>query len=289
MSLLYNGAQADDFAARLHWIESLALRLIDARTDESLFILIQMLLDRQTPYCAAEALLAATICHLVAPLSTIPRAAHPSVFRSALTMNIGMSRLQDILATQKQPPDEFQRREIAAHPEQGVAILRQLGVRDPMWLQLVHDHHETPEGDGYPSGKTELSPAQRLLHMADLFSARISPRRTRRGQAPNEAVRNLYLSEQEHASPLGALLVRSLGLYPPGSYVRLASDEVAVVVRRGSKVNTPQALAIINAKGMPLSLPALRDTERLPYGIRDIVNADDVKIRLDPARVYRRI
>jgi HD-GYP domain-containing protein (c-di-GMP phosphodiesterase class II) len=289
MTLLYNGSEAEDFLPRLQGIEALAQALTETRTDESLFTLVQMLLDRQTAYSAAHALLSATICELIAPSTEIPPAAQASLWRAALTMNIGMSRLHDQLSVQKQPPDEFQRREIAQHPVFGADLLRRLDVRDPIWLGLVHDHHETPDGQGYPAGKTELGTDQRLLHLADLFCARISPRRSRRGLAPNEAVRTLYLNEQEHDSPLGALLVKQLGLYPPGSYVRLATQEVAVVVRRGAKVNTPLVLAIVNPQGMPLSLPALRDTERTPYAVRDIVNADDVKVRLDAARVFRRI
>ena len=39
-----------------------------------------------------------------------------------------------------------------------------------------------------------------------------------------------YLELRDHPSQLGELLVRRLGLYLPGSYVRLASGEVAVVV-----------------------------------------------------------
>lgn len=265
------------------------VELMVHRPDESLFVLLQMLQDRQLAYSAAHALLCAATCHLMAPNAGVQARETESLVAAALTMNLGMSRLHDQLAQQHQPIDEHQHADIRAHPTVGSERLRMLGVQDRLWLQLVQDHHEEASGNGYPRQATELHLAQRLLHLVDLFAARISPRKTRRGLVPQQAMRSLFVQSQAEHTPLGPLLVKALGLYPPGSYVRLQGGEIAVVVRRGQRANTPVALAIINPQGMPLSLPAVRDTERAGHAVLESVNADDVRVRIEPARVFKRI
>lgn len=272
-------------------IRTMARHLVELmvhRPDESLFVLLQMLQDRQVAYSAAHALLCAATCHLMAPSAGLEASQTESLVAAALTMNLGMSRLHDQLAQQSQPVDEHQRADIQAHPAVGTERLSQLGVSDRLWLQLVHDHHEDASGGYYPRQTTDLHLAQRLLHMVDLFAARISPRKTRRGLMPNQAMRSLFVQSQAEHTTLGPLLVKVLGLYPPGSYVRLQSGEIAVVVRRGQRANTPVALAIVNAQGMPLSLPTLRDTERAGHTVQESVNADDVRVRMEPSRVFKR-
>ncbi|WP_180682729.1 HD-GYP domain-containing protein [Tepidicella baoligensis] len=287
--LLGEGAQAKDFARRLAFVET-GLRLaLRAREDDTLFVLVQMLADRQYGYNATHALMAATTCLLVAPLADMVEPQLSSLVRAALTMNIAMAEMQDLLALQAQQATPYQREKIETHPTEGAAILRALGIDDPLWLELVQDHHEAPDGSGYPHRKTDLTVAQQLLRMSDLFIARISPRASRRGLWPKVAVGNLYLESQTRASPLGAYFVKQLGMYPPGSYVRLKTNEVAVIVRRGTRVNTPLAMAITDPDGLLLSAPSKRDTQLPIYAIQTPVSPEDVRIRLDKARLLKRI
>jgi HD-GYP domain-containing protein (c-di-GMP phosphodiesterase class II) len=287
--LLHQGAEARDFAPRLDAIVRLARQALVHHEDDSLFVLVQMLFDRQVSYSATHALLSAVTCHLIAPLAGLSEDEQRVLLQAALTMNIGMSRLHDQLAQQKQPLDAGQREAIRLHPQRGRDMLRQLGIGDPGWLQLVLDHHESSDGKGYPAGKTELGVAQRVLHMVDLFVARISPRRSRRGFLPQKAVRDLYLAAREQGCALCEILIKTIGMYPPGSYVRLVSNEIGVVVRRGQSANTPMVMAIVGQQGMPLSIPSLRDTQRPGYAIAEGIGADDVKIRLNTEDVIKRM
>jgi hypothetical protein len=168
-------------------------------------------------------------------------------------------------------------------------VLRRLDVTDETWLSLVEDHHETPDGRGYPQGKPVRDPLQHLLRMSDLFVARISPRKSRRGQAPNVAVRNLYLEMREHSGELGALFAKQIGMYPPGVYVRLQSGETAVVIRRGERVNGPLTVAIADPLGIPLSPPQVRDTQLPGLGVKRHMDPEEVRVRIDLARLLARL
>lgn len=287
--LLQEGAQAKDFRKRLAFIEIGTRLTLEGQEDESLFVLVQMLSDRSFGYCATHALTSAITCLMMAPLAKLDAGESDALLHAALTMNIAMAAMQDQLAIQIQQASEAQKQTIRQHPSQGVEVLRQLGVDDERWLDLVADHHEAPDGSGYPLGKSDLGTAQQLLRMADIFIARISPRVSRRGLMPNVAVGNLYLESQAQSNSLGALFAKQMGMYPPGTYVRLKSEETAVVVRRGERVNTPIALAIADPDGLPLSTPRKRDTQQPGFGVQSPVSPEDVKIRLDKARLLKRL
>ena len=284
--LLRRGAEASDALPRLNEIGTRLAQLVERQPDESLFVLVQLLYDGQTPYCASNALAAATLCELLGPLAQLPAPARVSLRQAALTMNIAMARLQDELAHQKAPPAEHQRAAIHAHPTAGHALLQQLGVTDAEWLHLVLNHHEAPDGSGYPAGRAVDSLSLQILRLADRFIARISPRRSRTSLSARQAVRAHYLELRDHPSQLGELLVRRLGLYLPGSYVKLRNGEIAVVTRISNTVDKPTVLSILNKDGLPYGAPRVRHTLAPEFQIVEPVLAEKVKLRLDPARVF---
>jgi len=284
--LLHQHVGVRDFLLRFEALRHKAVTLMDRHPDESLFVLVQMLYDTQVGYSASNALATAAVCHVIGPTAGLSVDQESSLFNAALTMNMGMARLQDQLAVQKDGPTEGQLETIRQHPHVGRDMLQQLGVTDTHWLALVRDHHESSEGGGYPTGQRVNDTAQQLLQLADRFVARISPRKTRRGQSVRAAVRAQYLEMQRQANPLGQLLVKQLGMYLPGSYVLLNSGEIAVVTRSTSDLKAPMVMAIVGKNGIPLSAPSVRDTAQANFAIQDTVSSDDVRVRLDPARLF---
>jgi HD-GYP domain-containing protein (c-di-GMP phosphodiesterase class II) len=287
-TLLHQGPAIEDFLERLQKVERRMTHLVNAQADNALFMLVQMLFDRRLGYTATHAMLAATACYLVGQSADLSAQEQSTMFRVALTQNLGMARLQDELARQEQPPSPAQKATILAHPARSAMLLRAMGVSDALWLRWLEEHHEAQGGGGYPSGKKNLGVAQQLIHMADIFVGRISPRLSRRGLLPQTAARELYLGPDGQPSPLGALFVKTIGIYPPGSYVQLAGGEVAVVVRRGRRANTPVVFSIVGRQGMPLGEPALRDTTERLYEVKGGVAAEDVRVVINPSKLLNR-
>ena len=288
-TLLHRNADAHDFIDRLTRLERRGRALLRLSPDQTLFLLVQLLFDRRVNYSATHAWLCAVVCQLVGPGGRLPEIEQVALFRAALTMNIGMARLHDDLARQEAPPSEDQRQQILVHPNETVRCLQALGVVDRLWLELVQDHHEVSGGGGYPAGKRELREATQLLRMADVFVARISPRHARSGLLPSVAARDIYLGADGKPSAMGAAFVKTLGVYIPGSYVRLVNGEVAVVARRGPRANAPTVLSVIGRQGTPLGEPALRDTSDREYEIRGSVPADEVRVRVSAAKLFSRL
>lgn len=285
---LRQGEMGGDFLARLDMLEQRIDAVLQQRVDDSLFVLVQLLNDRLMGYNATHALLSALLCRLVAQDLGWGRAEVQSLQRAALTMNIGMSRLHDALTRQIEPPSAAQRQQVHGHPERSSDILARLGVRDGVWLGCVQSHHR-PAREGL-STQSQGAPAMvTLLHLVDVYVARMGPRVSRPGLPASRAARDVYLGPDGQPHPLGAAFVKTLGAYIPGSYVRLASGEVAVVVRRGRRANTPWVLSVVGRQGLPLGEPALRDTSEPAHAVKAGVAADEVKVRLQPARVLARV
>jgi HD-GYP domain-containing protein (c-di-GMP phosphodiesterase class II) len=284
-TLLHQGASAAQFGDRFERLALRAHKRWHDAPDDCLLVLVQLLFDARMGYSATHALLSAGLCALVSPSTGLSPADQDSLFRAALSGNIGMTRIHDAMARQNAPLSEAQRQTVRDHPLRSAAVLRELGVKDALWLQLVEEQHERPDGSGYPAGKRVTDLAPRLLQMADVYVACISPRQGRGGLLSQQVARELYLGPDQQPDALGALFVKHIGFYPPGSYVRLASGEVAVVTRRGAKANAPQVFSIVGRQGMPLGEPTLRDTQDPAHEIRASLPPGDVRVVVNVPRL----
>jgi ribosomal protein S16 len=94
-----------------------------------------------------------------------------------------------------------------------------------------------------------------------------------------------YFDENKEVDEAGAALIKAVGIYAPGSYVRLASDEVAVVVRRGANTSTPRVAVVLNRSGMPTAEHAVRDTNNKDYRVVASVPYSEVKVQIQLERL----
>jgi len=288
-NLLHQQAEPGQFVPRMERIAQRAGQLWHESPDDSLVVLVQLLFDARMGYSTTHALLSAGLCALVAPATPLSPAEASSLFRAALCMNIGMTRAHDAMARQAGALSQAQRQTVHDHPRLGAALLRQLGVDDQLCLQWVEDHHEQPDGSGYPAGKAAAGDAQKLLRMADAYVACLSPREGRGGLLSQPLARALYLGPDQQPDPLGALFVKHVGFYPPGSYVRLASGELGVVVRRGARANAPLVFALVGKHGLALGEPALRNTQDAGCEVQAGLSPGDVKVVVNVTRLLARL
>lgn len=283
LGLLYQGKAALHPLPRLEGIERRALELLAADPDESLFVLFQALADLTLGYCATHALLTAVVCELTAQKLGLSDAVRRALFRSALTMNIGMARAQGTLALQISTPSEDQRKLIREHPPLSFEILQSFGLSDDDLLDIVHWHHELNE----TSGLARNLESRRILRMADSFVAKMAPRKTRLAMSPLGAAKSLFLGASADTAKLGSAMTTVVGFYPPGTYVQLVNGDEAVAIARGVRADQPQVVSIVNAAGMPLSKYLHRDTGDPPFAIRAPINAQRMKVKVTLEKVHK--
>jgi hypothetical protein len=205
--------------------------------------------------------------------------------RAALTMNIGMTALQDQLASQIAKPTPEQQELIRNHPRKGVLLLSQLWITDELWLDIVGGHHDESTSNG---PLRLIAPGKRLsrvLRVVDRYAAMISPRKSRFGRSAADSVRSITAAMETQNDEVGSALMRVVGLCPPGTFVRLDNGEVGVVMRRSDQANQPQVAIVMNEAGDPISPPRMHWTVDGGPRIEAALAAPAVRMRLNHYRL----
>ena len=263
LALLLNAPlQVQNFATRLRQLGDWLQELVEHDSDAALYLMFQLAADSAAGYSASHALVAATLCQVLAPELELPAHERQALVCAAFTMNVGMTQLQDQLALQREPPNAAQRAQIERHALESQALLVRLFVDDPLWLDTVAAHHPH---DKAAAPLAQLEPAQRLariLASVDRYAAMLSPRKSRGARSATDSVRVIVGSEPAWGDEVGYALVRRVGLCPPGTLVRLDNGDTAVVLRRSSQPLQPLVARVLDASGQPLRTPALHDSAR---------------------------
>lgn len=285
--LLKQPAQAREFLPRVRQYDQWMQHLLAQDSDVGLYLLFQLSSNSPVGYSASHALICAVLCHLLAAELQLAPAERDSLIHAALTMNIGMTALQDQLAQQTTPLTPQQQMTVRSHSQQSRALLEQLGVSDPLWLDVVATHHdEAPE----QRALSQLTPTRRLvrvLQVVDRYAAMISPRKSREGRSATESVRTVMAGATAYNDEVSHALVRTVGLCPPGSYVRLEDGALAVVMRRSGKPHQPDVALVTRPDGEMLPSPRLhRPAEQRP-GIQAALTSAVVRLRLNHHRLLQ--
>jgi HD-GYP domain-containing protein (c-di-GMP phosphodiesterase class II) len=251
---------------------ALRLRALVARDADA--ALAAMQLEVGDDGQVARLLHAATLCELLVRAREWDEVESLSIIAAALTYDVALNPFADAMNQQQTELSADQRLVIAGHPQAGVELLQEAGVEDPVWLAAVLQHHERIDGSGYPNGLSgdAISRGARKLAIADIYSAMVRPRAYREAVHARHALRSLFLERGKAVDEsLASLLVREIGVFPPGTPVRLANGEVGVVLRRGRGATRPIVARLINANGTLAALAAQRDSGLPEYAITETV------------------
>ena len=119
------------------------------------------------------------------------------------------------------------------HPQAGHAMLSRAKDIHPMVLDVCLHHHEKISGNGYPHqlAGDQISIYARMGAICDVYDAITSERSYNKGWHPADALRSMSEWTNDHLdSRIFQAFVKSLGIYPVGSLVKLGSGRLAVVV-----------------------------------------------------------
>ena len=285
-NVLLHDPSAPDIEPRLRKLDAELCELLTNEPNGSLLWLVHHNTREPKHYSALHALLVVVVCEMTADyLPNLSAEMRTATRLAALTMNLGITRLQDDLVQQQTPPTDEQRDLLRDHGARAAALLRDGGVSDALWLTAVEQHHSAPSG-----ALAELTSAlrmARLIQQADVFAARLSPREVRHALAANDAAKGIYFNDQKAPDEAGAAIIKAVGIYVPGSAVLLRSGEIAVVVRRGLLANQPLAAAITNRQGMPVSPPQLRDCRQPENAVVSGLPPHQLRVRVVVGQVLR--
>jgi AraC-like DNA-binding protein len=266
---LQQGGAGEAFKAALEAAAVPAMALIERDPDLAIFQVLRQDQNELARYGMDHSMHAGITSVLVARRLGWSETDAQRAFKAALTMNISMLELQGELATQTTPMTREQREAMHAHPWFSTRMLEIAGVTDPDWLDAVATHHDALEGASYPASQRNANELAALIRRADIYVAKLSPRAGRRALPADQAGRALF--RQDPKNPMTAALVKEFGVYPPGCFVRLASGETGVVLRRGATVIAPMVAVLTSASGQRLTDPLPRDTSNPAHAVQSLL------------------
>ena len=168
--------------------------------------------------------------------------------------------------------------EVREHPARGLELLKAGGVDDPVVLDVCLHHHEKVDGTGYPHRLRgeDISLFAKMGAVCDVYDAITSDRPYKRGWDPAEAVHKMAEWSAGHFDKtVFQAFVKSIGIYPVGSLVRLTTGRLGVVIDPGRQSLTcPQVKVFYStASGMRMA-PETVDLAR-PGCTEKIVSRED--------------
>lgn len=153
---------------------------------------------------------------------------------AGLLHDLGKMRLdQDILNKPgRLTAEEYEH--VKQHSRLGYELLQDDARIDPEIRQAVLEHHERPDGTGYPLGRDRdnLQPLATLISVVDAYDAMTSVRPYSRARSHHEALGILWKGRNiQFQADMVEVLIQFLGWITPGTLVRLSDDDFAVVLQ----------------------------------------------------------
>lgn len=217
-----------------------------------------------------HALYIAVLCDILSKHLNIGDANRLPLILAALTHDIGMLKYHQVLSRQSESLSPDQIRNIREHPLAGAHALKKMGITDKVWITAVLQHHERSDGSGYPyqlSGSKIMMPSKMLM-LCDTYAAMICPRSHRTPIMPEKVLRELLIDQGKTIDRGTAeLLIKHIGIYPPGALVKLKNKEIAVVVTRTGNVTSPLVSPCLAVSGGIKVNKIIRDTSVAEYKI----------------------
>lgn len=185
---------------------------------------------------------------------------------------------------------------IKRHPLDGMRMLEQMGVHSEIALRVTKEHHIDFDGRGYPilAPGEDPHPYSMIVHVVDVYDAMTTVRVYQGAVDPNQAISRMKKLAGTAFNPLTLdTFVDMIGIYPPGTAVRLTTGEIGVVTRPGSEdssrpwvriVQDPEGKAV--EAGEEISLMEW-DSEGEDYARSILIALDPTIRRIDVAKVLQ--
>ncbi|MGC4061881.1 MAG: HD-GYP domain-containing protein [Aquabacterium sp.] len=167
------------------------------------------------------------------------------------------------------------------HPEAGHRMLVEGNGVGTVQLDVCLHHHEKINGNGYPHGLKgdEISLFAKMGAVCDVYDAITSNRPYKSGWDPADSIQKMaqWAKEGQFDEGIFQAFVKSIGIYPTGSLVKLKSGRLGVVVEQGShSLLSPIVRVFFSSKSNEPITPVLLD-------MGDAKTGDQIVSRESPA------
>ncbi|RKY37479.1 MAG: hypothetical protein DRP78_01025 [Candidatus Omnitrophota bacterium] len=209
--------------------------------------------------------------------------------KAALLHDIGKTAIPIELLNKQAPLTEQDWNILKQHPLLGVRILEEHGDIDKLAVLIAAQHHMKYDLTGYPKIKKikQLHPLSLIVNIADVYDAITSKRSYKDPLPPDKALALMIRFIGIDFDPrFFKMFTQIMGIYPPGTFIRLNTQEIAVVHRiHPDNILLPEIKIIISASGEILTEPKQlklfdKENNKTKCYIKDVV--DTAVLGIDP-------
>ncbi|MCB6182598.1 HD-GYP domain-containing protein [Leeia sp. TBRC 13508] len=228
-----------------------------------------------------------TFCHALQMDTDITREAGVG----GLLHDLGKMKVPDSILNKpgKLTDEEFAI--IRQHPMDGYNILVATPGVGNIPLDITRHHHERMDGSGYPDKLPgdQISTLSQMAAIVDVYDAITADRCYHKGMPPTEALKKMWEWSKFHFNPqLMQLFMRTVGIYPVGTLVRLESGKIGVVTEQSEKnMLTPKVKVMFSTKSNTFITPHEVDLSK-PLGMgggdKIVSHEDPLKWQIVPER-----
>ncbi|MGV3741886.1 MAG: HD-GYP domain-containing protein [Burkholderiaceae bacterium] len=196
-----------------------------------------------------------------------------------LLLDTGKTQIDARLLDKPGPLTPEEHKAVRRHVDIGLSLLSDADALPENIKRAVAEHHEQINGDGYPLGLhgNELSLFGKMAAIVDAYVAMVNPRPYAATFAPHDAVKQLFAGANTRwFGPLVEQFVQSVGIYPVGSLVELASGHIAIVIQHHRERRLEPKILIVTHSDKRRRFPPLQ-IDMLRHNARE--NSKRLRIR----------
>lgn len=195
---------------------------------------------------------------------------------AGLLHDVGKMMIPDVVLNKPGRLSDEEFAIVKSHPQRGWEILRGSEGVCPIAFDVCLHHHERVDGAGYPDKLSgdNLSLYARMGAVCDVYDAITSNRCYKLAWEPAEALRKMAEWQEGHFDhTVFHAFVKTIGIYPSGTLVKLKSTRLAVVLEQSEKnLLTPIVKVFFSTKS---NTPIPPEILELAQSSDSILNAED--------------
>ncbi|MCC5825653.1 HD domain-containing phosphohydrolase [Alkalimonas sp.] len=178
----------------------------------------------------------------------------------ALFHDIGKLRLPSQIMRKKEPLTKPEQNLLNLHTQYGAELAERLSVFPPEAIPILMQHHEYADGSGFPRGLKEqdIDPLAKIVMVANTFDNLCHPGPGQATRSPHTALSYMYRKMRQQLPETELkLLIKQMGIYPPGTLVQLSDDRIGMVITVNSDALLQPNIMVYEADIPRLEAPIL--------------------------------
>lgn len=152
---------------------------------------------------------------------------------SSLFHDMGKSKIPAAILRKKDKRTAAERKLYEMHTEYGVEMGREIKSLPQEAFRVIAQHHEAVDGSGFPNGLkgSEINSFAKIVSIANAYDNYCNNTDPKKSMTPYQAVSFMYANEKhKYEEEMLAAFISSLGVYPPGTILKLNEGNIGMVI-----------------------------------------------------------